>query len=55
MLPTSSVEPELLTSVERWRRWEQRGQDNDARLMRRMRYLFWTSVVVMAAVLAFLR
>ncbi len=44
---------EVLTSEERWRRWEQRGRDNDARFMRQVRRLFWVVLVVIGAVILF--
>ena len=47
-------EPELLTSEERWRRWEQRGRDNDARFMRQARRLLWSGAIGMAFVVIFL-
>lgn len=43
--------PEALTSEERWRRWEQRGLDNDARFSRRLRRVVWTAVTVVAVLL----
>jgi hypothetical protein len=47
-----SISPEVLTSEERWRRWEQRGRDNDARFMRRARWVFWsTSIVFLVGIL----
>jgi len=48
------LNPETLTSEERWRRWEQRGRDNDAQLTRRMRRVLWSGVVMATAVLVFL-
>jgi hypothetical protein len=45
------LNPEVLTSEERWRRWEQRGHDNDARFMRYVRRMFWSGLVAMTAVL----
>ena len=53
MALSSSVIPEILTSGERWRRWEQRGLDNDARYMRQVRRVCW-SVVVVGAILSLL-
>ena len=44
----SSIPPatvELLSSEERWRRWGQRGRDNDLRFMLRARRLLWLAVV----------
>jgi nicotinamide riboside transporter PnuC len=49
----SSVIPEILTSAERWRRWEQHGLDNDARFMRQVRSVGWSAVVVGAVLLLF--
>lgn len=46
-----SPNPEVLTSEERWRRWEERGRGNDARFMRQMRRVFWAGVVAMTVVL----
>jgi hypothetical protein len=53
MALSSSVIPEILTSAERWRRWEQRGLDNDARFMRQVRRVGWSAVVVGAVLLLF--
>jgi hypothetical protein len=53
MVTTPSSQPEVLTSEERWRRWEERGQESDARSMRQVRRLFWSTVVA-AAVLSLL-
>jgi hypothetical protein len=52
-LQSAVLTSEGLTSEARWRRWEQRGRDNDAHLLRGMRRLFWVAVaaVVGAAVL----
>ena len=51
MALTPSVNPDVFTSEERWRRWEQRGLDNDARFMRRARGVFWAALVVMAGMM----
>ena len=48
------LNPEVLTSAERWRRWEQRGRDTDARFMRNVRRIFWSGLVAMTAVLVIL-
>ena len=45
------LNPEILTSEERWQRWEQRGHDNDARFMRNARRMFWSGVVATTVVL----
>ena len=50
---TQVLTPEVLTSQERWRRWEDRGRDNDARFMRQVRRMFWSGVIVMTAILIF--
>jgi hypothetical protein len=50
----SSSTPEILTSEERWRRWEQRGRDNDARFMRLVRRSFWSAIVLGTLLLLFL-
>ena len=50
----SSSDIESLTREERWRRWEQRGRDNDARLMRRARGALWAAALVAIALLIFL-
>jgi hypothetical protein len=52
MVQVSSSHPEELTSEERWRRWEQRGRDNDARFLRRARMVL-TAVVTIAAGVVF--
>ncbi len=52
MAPNPSPTPEVLSSDERWRRWEQRGRDNDARFMRRVSRMCWSGVFVATAVLA---
>lgn len=50
---TQVLTPEVLTSQERWRRWEERGRDNDVRFMRQVRRMFWSGVVVMTVILIF--
>ena len=52
MVQVSPSHPEELTSEERWRRWEQRGRDNDARLLRRARMVL-TAVVTLAGGVVF--
>ena len=42
-----------LTSEERWRRWEQRGVDNEIRFRRRVYRFVWTPLMVLAVVLLF--
>jgi hypothetical protein len=37
---------------ERWRRWEERGRDNDARSARQLRVVVITAGVLAAAVMA---
>ena len=51
---SSSSNIESLTREERWLRWEQRGRDNDARLMRRVRRALWAAALVAIALLIFL-
>lgn len=51
MADSPFLNPEALTSDERWRRWEQRGRTNDARFMRRARQMFWSGAVVVAGAL----
>jgi hypothetical protein len=41
----------VLTSEERWRRWEQRGRDDDARFMDHVRRGFWSAVIVLTVIL----
>jgi hypothetical protein len=41
---------EVLTFDERWRRWQQRGRDRDARLRLRMRRLLLVAGLVAAVV-----
>ena len=53
MALSSSVIPEILTATERWRRWEQRGLDNDARFMRQVHRVGWSAVVVGVVLLLF--
>ena len=48
------LNPDVLTSQERWHRWEQRGRDNDERFMLQARRLFWSGVVVTAVLMVFL-
>jgi hypothetical protein len=43
--------PEVLTSEERWRRWQQRGRDDDARFMRQVRQMIWSGLVALTFVL----
>jgi hypothetical protein len=45
------LNPEVFTSEERWRRWQQRAHDNDARFMRTVRRMFWSGLVAMTVVL----
>jgi hypothetical protein len=45
------LSPAVLTSAERWRRWEQRGKDHDARFMRNVRRMVWSAVVTITLVL----
>jgi len=40
---------EVLTSSDRWRRWEQRGRDRDALFMRRARWLSWCALAAVPA------
>ena len=44
---------EVPTSEERWRRWDQRGRDGDAALVRRMRWIVWLGVALATAALVF--
>ena len=48
--PSPHLEADVLTSAERWQRWEARGQANDARFMRRAHRLFWLAAVVIVAI-----
>jgi hypothetical protein len=41
-----SDSPEVVTSEERWRRWDQRGRNYDARFMRRARRELSSAAVV---------
>jgi hypothetical protein len=51
---TLSPNLEVLTSEERWRRWEQRSLDDDVRFMHQMRLVFWSAgVIVTAALVAY--
>jgi hypothetical protein len=45
------LNPEVLTLEERWRRWEQRGHDNDARFRSDVRHMLWSGLVAMTVVL----
>ena len=45
------LNPEVLSSQERWRRLHQRGHDNDARFMRDIRRMFWSGLVTLTVVL----
>ena len=49
----SEFQPEALTSEQRWRRWEQRGFDNDARFRRRVHGALWNTLIMGAIVLLF--
>jgi hypothetical protein len=50
MSTTRASNPDLSTSEERWRRWEQRGRDNDARFMRRAQRAFFSALIVVGGV-----
>lgn len=52
--PDPVLSPEFLASEGRWRRWEQRGRDNDARFMRQAHKLLWATIVGFALVLVLL-
>jgi hypothetical protein len=43
-----SVNTQVLTSEERWRRWEQRGMDNDAEFLRRAQRFLWVVLIALA-------
>ena len=43
----------VLTSDERWRRWEQRGFDNQIRFRRRVFRFLWTPVMLLTVLLLF--
>jgi hypothetical protein len=42
-----------LTSEERWRRWEERGFDNEIRFRQRVYRFVWTPLMLLAVVLLF--
>jgi hypothetical protein len=42
-----SVNTQVLTSEERWRRWEQRGMDNDAEFLRRAQRFLWVVLIAL--------
>ena len=43
-----SVNTRVLTSEQRWRRWEQRGMDNDAQFLRRAQRFLWAVLIALA-------
>ena len=45
------LNPQVLTSEERWQRWQQRGHDSDVQFRRNVRRMFWSGVVAMTVVL----
>ncbi len=45
--------PEVLTSEERWSRWEQRGHDRDARFMRRAKRVLSAGLIAAIIIFAF--
>jgi hypothetical protein len=53
MSASSSSNSAALTSEERWRRWEQRGLDNEIRFRRRVYRFFWTPALLLAVLLLF--
>jgi hypothetical protein len=48
-MPVSSSH--VLTSEERWSRWEQRGRDRDRRFMRRAHWMLWSAAGLAAVLL----
>lgn len=47
------LNPEVLASEERWRRWEQRGHDNDARFRSDVRRMFWSGLAMTVVLVIF--
>ena len=43
-----SVNTQVLTSEQRWRRWEQRGMDSDAQFLRRAQRFLWAVLIALA-------
>ena len=44
-----SVNTQVLTSEQRWRRWDQRGMDNDAQFLRRAQRFLWAVLIPVLA------